>query len=72
MQVTIPDDAGLQNQAIAAGFATIEDYLVELIERDAARVAIQQGIDDYKAGRTQSFDQFDAELRREFGFEPRT
>ena len=71
MQITLPDDVNLQNQAIAAGFATVEGYLVELVARDAERVAIQKGIDDYKAGRVQPFAEFDAELRAEFGFDSR-
>lgn len=70
MKVEISDD--VQAQAVAAGFATIEDYVTDLVERDAERVAIQRGIDDWRAGGVQSFDDFDRELRKEFGFVPRT
>jgi hypothetical protein len=72
MKIELPNDRDFQTQAIAAGFSTIEDYLVTLFDRDAERVAIQQGIDDLKAGRVRPFEEFDAELRREFGFAPRT
>ncbi|SFI75793.1 hypothetical protein [Planctomicrobium piriforme] len=70
MLVEIADE--IQIQAVAAGFATIQDYIADLVERDAERVAIQKGIDDWKAGRVQSFDEFDRGLRQEFGFSPRT
>ena len=71
MKIELPNDRDFQAQAIAAGFATIEDYVVTLLDRDAERVAIQEGIDAMRAGDTQPFDEFDAELRREFGFGPR-
>lgn len=35
MQVTLPDDARLEQRAQAAGFATVEDYLLQLVARDA-------------------------------------
>jgi hypothetical protein len=35
-----------------------------LLERDAERVAIQQGIDDMHAGRVRPLEEFDAEFRR--------
>jgi len=64
MQITLPDDLDLQSQAIEAGFATVEDYVRVLLERDAERVAIQQGIDDMRAGRVRPLEEFDAEFRR--------
>ncbi len=50
----------------------MNDNAVTPLDRDAERVAIQQGIDDMNAGRTRPFEEFDAELRREFDFAPRT
>lgn len=35
MQITIPDDRNLRDRALAAGFATVEEYLLELVERDS-------------------------------------
>jgi hypothetical protein len=61
----------IQAQAIAAGFASVEDYVAELVHRDAERVALQRGIDDWKAGRVQAFDEFDRQLRSDLGFAPR-
>ena len=71
MKIELPNDRDFQAQAVAAGFATVEDYVVTLLDRDAERVAIQQGIDDMNAGRMRPFAEFDAELRSEFGFGPR-
>ena len=72
MKVELPNDRDFQAQAVAAGFSTLEDYLVTLLDRDAERVPIQRGIDDMRAGRVRSFDESDAELRNEFGFAPRS
>lgn len=69
MQIEIADNA--TEQALAAGFATLELYVARLLEQDAERIAIQQGIDDWKAGRVQTLDEVSAELRAEFGFAPR-
>lgn len=68
--IQVPTEA--QNQAMAAGFASVEDYVTELLIRDAERVAIQKGIEDWKAGKVRSFDDFDRELRQEFGLAPRS
>lgn len=72
MTVELPNDRDIQSQAIAAGFAAVEDYVRALLDRDAERLAIQEGIDDLNAGRMQPFEEVDAEIRREFGFAPRT
>jgi len=64
MQITLPDDLDLQSQAIAAGFATVEDYVHVLLNRDAERVAIQQGIDAMRSGKVRPFEEFAAEFRR--------
>ncbi len=71
MQIELPNDRGFQALANAAGFASVEDYVVRLLERETERQAIQEGIDAMNAGDMQPFDEFDAELRREFGFAPR-
>jgi hypothetical protein len=72
MTIELPDDRDLQAQAVAAGFSAVEDYLVALLDRDAERLAIRQGIDDMNAGHLRPFDEFDADLRAEFGFAPRS
>lgn len=72
MQIQLPNDRGYESLATAAGFASVEDYVVRLLEREAERRAIQEGIDAMRAGDMQPLDEVDAELRREFGFSPRT
>lgn len=36
MQITLPDDPALRERALAAGFATVEAYVRDLVKRDAA------------------------------------
>lgn len=72
MMIELPTDRDIQSQAIAAGFATVEDYVRTLLDRDAERVAIQEGIDAMNAGDMRAWDEVDADIRREFGFPPRT
>jgi hypothetical protein len=72
MMIELQTDRDLKAQAAAAGFSTVEDYLLSLIDRDAERVAIQEGIDAMRAGDMRPLEEFDAELRRKFGFAPRT
>ena len=66
MIIELPDDRDIRSQAIAAGFSAVEDYVRALLDRDAERVAIQNGIDDMHAGRLQSFEEVDAEIRSRF------
>lgn len=70
MQITLPDELDLETQATAAGFATVENYVHVLLERDAERIAIQQGIDAMRAGDVRPLKEFDAEFRREHGIAP--
>jgi hypothetical protein len=60
----------VEAQALAAGYATVEDYLLMLLDKDAERLALEQGLADWRAGRVRPFETFDAELRRDFRFEP--
>ena len=66
------DEATIQNQAAAAGFATVELYIQNLLKRDADRLAIQEGLDAFKAGRHRPFEDFDAEFRTRNNLAPRT
>ncbi len=45
MQINLPDDPRIQGLAAAAGYASVEDYVFNLIERDTERIAIEQGLD---------------------------
>jgi predicted transcriptional regulator len=64
MQIEIPDHCEAEKQAIAAGFASVEQYVVALLDRDAERAAIQEGLDAMKAGRFRPFEDFDREFRQ--------
>jgi hypothetical protein len=70
MQIEIPDSRNVRAQAVAAGYASVEDYVSMLLDRDAERVAIQEGIDAMKAGRVRSFEEFDQEFRANHGLTP--
>ncbi len=71
MMIELPADRDIQSQAIAAGYASVDDYVRVLLDRDAERVAIQQGIDAMNAGDMRPWEEVDADLRQKFGFPPR-
>ena len=45
MQIHLPDAPRIQGLAAIAGYASVEDYDFNLVERDTERIAIQQGQD---------------------------
>jgi hypothetical protein len=63
MQIELPDDCDLRDRAATAGFASVADYVQMLIDRDADRVAILEGIAAVKAGNVRPFEEFDREFR---------
>lgn len=71
MQITIPDAEEIQAQAVVAGFASVEAYINDLIDRDAERLAIQAGINDMRAGKVRPFEEFDEEFRKQYGLAPK-
>jgi hypothetical protein len=70
MIIKLDTDRDIKSQAIAAGFATVEHYVMTLLDRDAERVAIREAIEEMNAGQMRPFEEFDAELRRKYGFAP--
>jgi len=70
MQINLPDDPRIQGLAAAAGYASVEDYVFNLIERDTERIAIQQGLDAVKAGRTRPFGEFNTEFQEKNNIGP--
>lgn len=64
MELNNIDEIALQSQAAAAGFASPEVYIHELLKKDAHRLAVQQGLKDVGAGKYRSFDEFDKEFRQ--------
>jgi hypothetical protein len=67
MKIDVSDEA--QSQAIAAGYASLQEYVATLLDRDAERVAILQGIQAANEGRVQPFDEFDQEFRKRNGLD---
>jgi hypothetical protein len=63
MQLDGFNEQFIRDQALAAGFANVELYVQNLLDRDAERIAIQEGIDAAAAGRVRDFDEFDREFR---------
>ena len=72
MELNQFNDAAVQSQAVAAGFATVELYIQSLLNRDADRLAIQKGIDARESGQHRPFDEFDRDFRERNGLAPRT
>jgi hypothetical protein len=65
MQIEVRDD--IQSQAVSAGFASVEEYVATLLDRDAKRVAIHEGSRAMQAGRVRSFEEFDRDFRARNG-----
>ena len=65
------NESAIQSQAVAAGFATVELYIQNLLEWDADRLAIQTGINALEAGQHRPYDEFDREFREKNGLTPR-
>ena len=63
MQITLPQDT--ENQSLAAGFASVEQYINSLVLRDRERLAIEEGIVAMQDGRVQDFDDFDVNFRKQ-------
>ena len=40
MQITLPDDPKLRHRAHSAGFATVEEYVLQLVERDVEQAPV--------------------------------
>lgn len=72
MELNQFDESAVRSQAVAAGFATVELYIQNLLERDADRLAIRKGIDALEAGKHRPFEEFDREFREKNGMAPRT
>ena len=63
MQIELRNESELRDRAAAAGFSSVSDYVQMLIDRDADRIAILEGIAAANAGRVRPFEEFDREFR---------
>ncbi len=66
MRIEIPSDQEpfVRSQAISAGFTTVEQYVLDLIQRDGERAALQVGLDQARRGEGRLLEDFDAEFRK--------
>jgi predicted transcriptional regulator len=77
MQIELPQDIveRVQKRAAASCGASEADVIRQALDsldwHDHERLAIQEGIDAWRAGDTQEFDEFDAEFRTKNGIPPR-
>jgi hypothetical protein len=46
MQVTLPDDQQLHERAEAAGFASVEEYVRKLVEREIRQEVVHRSVSD--------------------------
>lgn len=67
MTIELHVDEATQRQSIEAGFANVEEYLQNLIQRDKNRIAILKGIQDVDSGNFRPFEEFDQEFRLKHG-----
>lgn len=67
IEIHLNEDARLQS--IEAGYASVEDYLHSLLQRDRNRLACMKGMQDIESGNTRPFEEFDAEFRKNHGIE---
>ena len=67
MTLTLHDEPRIRSDANAAGFTTVDQCVESLLDRDAERLAIREGIEDMEAGRPRPFREFDAAFRAKHG-----
>ena len=67
IELQLNDDARLQS--VEAGYASVEEYLHSLLQRDRNRLACLNGVQDVDSGNTRPFGAFDAEFRKKHGIE---
>jgi len=74
MQITLSEQAEQAVRSLMADGATadqvVEQAIAEKIAREAERAAIQEGIDDLRAGQLHNFEDVDREIRKQYGFSP--
>lgn len=69
MQIHVPDDT--KQLSVAAGFATVDQFVHSLLCKERERLAIQAGVDAMDAGQVTDFAEFDRQFRANNGLNPR-
>jgi len=69
MTIELKLDDDTKQQSVEAGFATVQEYLYSLLQRDRNRLEILKGLQDVEAGNVRSFEKFDREFRSKHGID---
>lgn len=67
MTIELQLDDDTKRQSVDAGFASVEEYLLNLLQRDKNRLAILKGIQDADSGNVRPFEDFDQEFQAKHG-----
>lgn len=69
MLIAIPSEKEefVKHLATEAGYASVEQYVIQLIERDSERMAVKHALWEMEQGLGRSFDEFDREFRAKHG-----
>jgi len=65
------NDASIQQQASVAGFETVQDYVENLLQRDAERLAVLEGLQAAAEGRVRPIEEFERDFRERNSLGPR-
>ncbi len=65
MEIQLPDDT--EQLSLAAGFASVDQFIHNLLRKERERLAIQEGIDAMASGNITDFSAFDHEFREKNG-----
>jgi hypothetical protein len=67
MTIELQLDDDTKRQSVEAGFASVEEYLHNLLQRDKKRLAILKGIQDADSGNVRPFEDFHQEFQAKYG-----
>ena len=69
MQIELPEDA--IKLSLAAGFASVDQFINSLLHKERERLAIQEGIDAMEKGEAEDLSEFDRRFRQKNGLKSR-
>jgi hypothetical protein len=65
MNIQLPDDT--EQLSVAAGYASVDQFVLNLLHRERERLAIQAGINSLEQGNVSDFEEFDKDFRSRNG-----
>ncbi|WP_437207117.1 hypothetical protein [Planctomicrobium sp. SH664] len=68
--ITLTGDRDVQAQALAAGFERVDDYIAMLLDRDADRAVIREGLLAVEHGQMKPLEEFERNFRERNGLAP--